>query len=131
LDFFKHINDRFGHLTGDIVLRETARRIRSVVRPYDSVGRYGGEEFIIVAPSCESGCSLGLAERIRNAVGSEAILTPDGPVVVTLSVGAAAVSGVDIPTPDSLIRAADISLYQAKQEGRNTSRMTGGRGEEA
>ncbi len=123
LDFFKHINDRYGHLAGDIVLREAARRLRSVLRPYDSVGRYGGEEFIVVVPACDGSDSLGLAERIRGAVGSTPISTPDGVVAVTLSVGVAVARGTEIPAADALIRAADMALYRAKQEGRNCSRM--------
>ncbi len=123
LDFFKHINDRYGHLAGDIVLREAALRLRSVLRPYDSVGRYGGEEFIVVVPACEGSGSLGLAERIRGVVGSTPISTPDGVVAVTLSVGVAVARGAEIPAADALIRAADMALYRAKQEGRNCSRM--------
>jgi two-component system cell cycle response regulator len=123
LDFFKHINDRFGHQAGDIVLREVARRMRSVLRPYDAVGRYGGEEFIVVVPACEGASSLSLAERIRAEISSNPILTPEEPVSVTVSLGVATVSNGTVPAPDLLIRAADLALYRAKQEGRNRSTM--------
>ncbi len=124
LDFFKHINDRLGHLAGDVVLREAARRMRLVVRPYDAVGRYGGEEFIVVVPACKRDCSLSLAERVRAAINANPILTPEGPVTVGVSLGVAAVSDGTIPPADLLVRSADLALYRAKQEGRNRAMIS-------
>ncbi len=124
LDFFKHINDRLGHLAGDVVLREAARRMRLVVRPYDAVGRYGGEEFIVVVPACKRDCSLNLAERVRAAINANPILTPEGPVTVGVSLGVAAVSDGTIPPADLLVRSADLALYRAKQEGRNRAMIS-------
>ena len=72
LDHFKYVNDTYGHLAGDDVLREAAQRMMACVRPYDSVGRYGGEEFLIVVPSSDAMGTLGLAERIRRAIEAQA-----------------------------------------------------------
>lgn len=124
LDFFKHINDRLGHLAGDVVLREAARRMRLVVRPYDAVGRYGGEEFIVVVPACKRDCSLSLAERVRAAINANPIPTPEGPVTVGVSLGVASVSDGTIPPADLLVRSADLALYRAKQEGRNRAMIS-------
>ena len=68
LDHFKQVNDTYGHLAGDAVLREVAKRLSASVRPYDSVARYGGEEFLIVAPNCDPGSGLNLAQRLRSSL---------------------------------------------------------------
>jgi diguanylate cyclase (GGDEF)-like protein len=117
LDHFKRINDTYGHLSGDAVLREAASRMRSAVRPYDRIGRYGGEEFLLVLPDCEVSGALVLAERLRLAVAGEGIALAEGMVSVTMSIGTATsdMAG-DI---HSLIGAADAALYRAKNQGRN------------
>jgi two-component system, cell cycle response regulator len=116
LDHFKSINDTQGHLAGDAVLCEAARRLRSAARNYDSVGRYGGEEFLIVLPGCDAAGAAVQAERMRDAIGATPFLSQSQPVVVTASLGAACSSQC---APESLIHGADNALYEAKAEGRN------------
>lgn len=116
LDRFKSINDTHGHLVGDAVLREAARRLKSAARRYDSVGRYGGEEFLIVLPGCDASHAATQAERIREAIGATPLLAPAQPIPVTVSVGVSCSSHC---APESLVREADEALYEAKGEGRN------------
>jgi two-component system cell cycle response regulator len=117
LDQFKETNDRYGHVAGDIVLEETARRLRTSLRVSDSIGRYGGEEFVIVAPGCTANAAALLAERFRLSVASTAITVPDDSIFVTMSFGVAGTD--DMKTADALLRAADDALYRAKHSGRN------------
>jgi len=117
LDHFKNINDVYGHLAGDAVLREVAQRINAAVRTYDAVGRYGGEEFLVVLSGCEEE-PLRHAERIRALVGAEPVVTREGAISVTLSLGAA-ISGPHFPEMEDMLRAADAALYRAKRAGRN------------
>lgn len=117
LDHFKRVNDSFGHLAGDAVLLEIATRMRKVVRLYDAVGRYGGEEFLIVCPSCDPVQALHLAERLRAGIGEESVSIPSGKITLTVSVGMAV--GARSLDPNSLLRAADMALYRAKHRGRN------------
>jgi diguanylate cyclase (GGDEF)-like protein len=117
IDHFKDINDTRGHLVGDAVLRETAHRMLRSLRSYDSLGRYGGEEFLIVAPGCSLAEAAQLAERLRKSVGQIAIDSPACSLVVTLSFGVADISTG--PEPDGLLRAADVALYAAKKCGRD------------
>ncbi|HXX20334.1 MAG TPA: diguanylate cyclase [Candidatus Acidoferrum sp.] len=119
LDHFKHVNDTYGHLFGDAVLKETARRMISCVRPYDTVGRYGGEEFLIVAPTADSMGSLSLAERMREAIASNPIATASGAVNVTASFGVAASDSQEMIAPEVLLLRVDDALYRAKERGRN------------
>ena len=125
LDHFKRINDAYGHQVGDLVLQETANRIRSSLRPYDIVGRYGGEELLIILPGCDEGSAVNLAERIRLAVCDTAVETDEGPVRVSLSLGIALADGPIKADPDEVISRADNSLYQAKIAGRNRSMIAG------
>ena len=117
LDHFKAINDTHGHLAGDAVLREAASRMATSVRLYDSVGRYGGEEFLIVLPGCDASSTLNQADRIRACLSSQPADTSDGCIPVTMSLGVAAGSGED--QMEALLRAADAALYRAKRAGRN------------
>jgi diguanylate cyclase (GGDEF)-like protein len=119
LDHFKRINDSYGHLVGDAALRETGRRMYASVRPYDAIGRYGGEEFLIVVPGCNPPDALNAAERLRIAIGKEAMEIPGGRIDLTLSLGVTASGRAKNSDPDLLLRAADAALYQAKQAGRN------------
>jgi two-component system cell cycle response regulator len=123
LDDFKNVNDKYGHLSGDVVLREAAIRMKSSVRPYDTVGRYGGEEFLIVAPSCDAVGALGLAERIRKKIQSAAFSTDGGSMHVTASCGVAMSKGAKPPETQDLLHLADQALYRAKKEGRNCSKV--------
>jgi len=117
LDHFKHINDTYGHLAGDAVLREAARRMRDAIRPYDSIGRYGGEEFLLVLSNCDTIGAAAIAERLLQAVRKDTIVLAEATVSVTLSAGVAT-SGV-IQDPETLVGAADAALYRAKRGGRN------------
>jgi diguanylate cyclase (GGDEF)-like protein len=118
LDHFKRINDTYGHLAGDAVLKEAARRIQEAVRSYDAVGRYGGEEFLIILSSCEDDLDMvKQAERIRSRVSSSLVPTSEGEIEVTMSLGVA--SSSDYPEVEDMIRAADAALYRAKRAGRN------------
>src|SRR6187549_3915590 len=118
LDHFKVINDTYGHATGDIVLREAARRLKLGVRAYDSVGRLGGEEFIAVLPECEAKVGLQVAQRLCKLVSEAPVLTPAGKVSVTVSIGIASSDQFPNATAEDLMRAADSALYQAKHTGR-------------
>ena len=114
IDHFKAINDTHGHLAGDTVLREVAAAIKDSVRPYDSVGRYGGEEFLVIVPVADLTTTLAVAERIRNAIESRTRTA----IPVTASFGVAA-SGFPTLVPGALLRIADEALYRAKAKGRN------------
>ena len=117
IDHFKQINDTHGHLTGDDVLFEVATRIKSCVRSYDAVGRYGGEEFLIILPGCDESAALQVAEKIREAVCCTPIPMEGRGERVTISLGVNAMQ----PTisANTLLSAADSALYQAKRSGRN------------
>jgi two-component system cell cycle response regulator len=117
LDHFKKINDTHGHHAGDIVLRETARKMLQSVRAYDSVGRYGGEEFMVVAPGCDLTAAMEQAERLRQCVAAQPVIVDDVMIPTAMSVGVAA--SLDAPHPEELLRAADEALYLAKRSGRN------------
>jgi diguanylate cyclase (GGDEF)-like protein len=119
LDSFKQINDTHGHPTGDEVLRSVSSALRDSVRRYDSVGRYGGEEFLILLPGCDRSNALGHAERIRAAIARIAVDTPTGIVRPTMSLGVAVFDNHSAPDASALIKAADIALYRAKHGGRN------------
>ncbi|MBI3099924.1 MAG: diguanylate cyclase [Planctomycetes bacterium] len=120
LDHFKQINDTRGHAVGDAVLRIAARRLMPCLRPYDSIGRYGGEEFLVVLPGCGEADAVATAERLRNSLGATPIETSAGPVPVTLSLGvASSPAGETGAGEDDLLRASDDALYQAKNGGRN------------
>jgi diguanylate cyclase (GGDEF)-like protein len=131
IDLFKHVNDLYGHMAGDAVLREASKRIESHVRPYDSVGRIGGEEFLIVVPGCSAPDAGAMAERLRAAFCDAPMVTSDGELHVTLSLGVAAVDSEDETDADSMIRAADKALYKAKRGGRNKVEVFSGDHEEA
>ena len=116
LDRFKSINDTHGHLAGDAVLREAARRLKTAARRYDSVGRYGGEEFLVVLPGCDFEDACAQAERLRDSIAAAPFLAPSQLLNVTASLGVAC--SRDCP-PEVLVRGADDALYQAKAAGRN------------
>ncbi len=121
IDHFKKINDTYGHLTGDFVLKEVTQRIIQAVRGYDSVGRYGGEEFVIVLPGCTREQIEHGAERIRSAVDDSPIIANESTIFVTVSIGAA-VTGVErrgLISDTEILAAADSALYRAKKIGRN------------
>jgi two-component system cell cycle response regulator len=123
LDHFKSVNDTLGHAAGDEVLREAAVRLTAGVREYDAVGRYGGEEFLIVLPGCDATALRDRAEHILAAFRDRPFEAAGKPLRVTLSIGAASSSDWPELTPDSLVRAADGSLYQAKRDGRDRAEV--------
>lgn len=119
VDHFKLVNDNFGHLAGDAVLRELAKRIESSLRSYDSVGRYGGEEFIILTPGSDGAAVAELAERLRVSVADLPVRADEGEFHCTFSFGATALDGRDNLDLNSLIKEADEALLLAKNLGRN------------
>lgn len=123
LDHFKNINDTYGHLCGDQVLCEAARRIAACVRTYDTVGRYGGEEFLVVAPATDGAGALALAERIRQSIEQTPIETDAGPTRITTSCGVASNNCGNRISASGLLKLADDALYQAKALGRNRSEL--------
>lgn len=120
IDHFKRINDVHGHLAGDAVLREVATRLRSAVRADDAIGRYGGEEFLIVLNGCDARRLPERAEQIRRAV-SEGGSFMDGLATISVSIGAIAMGSDDAaPLPvEAILNLSDTALYQAKSGGRN------------
>ncbi|MGH9746559.1 MAG: GGDEF domain-containing response regulator [Candidatus Acidiferrales bacterium] len=119
IDHFKYVNDTYGHPAGDAVLAEAAQRIKSCIRPYDTVGRYGGEEFLIVLPATDALGAVGVAERIRAAVEAEPIVTSSGKIAITVSMGVAVSSNETSVEAEALLQRADEALYRAKEHGRN------------
>ncbi|HSQ92559.1 MAG TPA: sensor domain-containing diguanylate cyclase, partial [Nitrospiraceae bacterium] len=119
LDHFKHVNDTYGHLIGDVVLREAAKRLRETARDYDHVGRIGGEEFLIVVPNCDLEALRECSERFRSSISDWPFPTSSGPLVVTVSIGATVWSSEHPLSPDLLRRMADYALYRVKSQGRN------------
>jgi diguanylate cyclase (GGDEF)-like protein/PAS domain S-box-containing protein len=118
VDHFKKINDQYGHIMGDAVLKEVASRMVSGVRPYDSVGRYGGEEFIIVAPGCDLEKARLLAERLCSDFSSNPVETSGRSFDITISFGVMSFQGQDEWDVNFVVQAADEALYRAKRRGR-------------
>jgi diguanylate cyclase (GGDEF)-like protein len=114
IDNFKHINDTYGHLVGDKVLKAISHGIRNTIRAYDILGRYGGEEFLIIMPDTTLEAATGLAERIRIHVKEEKV----NDAVVTLSLGVVSIEESD-RSLDDIIRRADQNLYRAKKTGKD------------
>jgi two-component system cell cycle response regulator len=123
LDHFKNVNDRYGHLVGDEVLREIALRLLGLVRSYDFVGRYGGEEFLIVLNNCNSSEATARAEQIRSRIASQPVQTKGGALSITMSLGVLASEDWDLYLAEEVLSEADVALYKAKAEGRNCVRL--------
>jgi len=117
VDHFKKINDHYGHGTGDAALVAVVQRISAMLRPYDVIGRYGGEEFLIIAPGCDLHLTQKLAERIRVAVCDEPVDFGNETSTITISLGATL--GTAESDPEFLVAMADAAMYQAKRNGRN------------
>lgn len=118
IDEFKQVNDTHGHAVGDEVLRDVADRLRQALREVDVLGRYGGEEFIILLPETDLRGADDMAERLRRAVAAAPIVTSAGPISVTISLGVTAVSP-EVADFAALLQRIDTFLYAAKQRGRN------------
>jgi two-component system, cell cycle response regulator len=119
LDRFKQVNDTYGHPTGDVILYETGRILRDSAREIDMVGRYGGEEFIVILPGTDEEAAAQFAERVRQAVAEHVFRDEATEVKMTVSAGVASFPGDGAPYPEALIREADGALYGAKEGGRN------------
>lgn len=120
IDHFKQVNDRHGHLAGDIVLQSVARTLESCVRPMDTVARYGGEEFAIVLPACQFGFGRVIAERVRRAIEATPVrISPSLTLNVTVSIGGAFALQWIRSTTALWADRADAELYKAKLGGRN------------
>jgi two-component system cell cycle response regulator len=119
LDRFKNVNDSFGHFAGDALLREFSRRMSASMRSYDSIGRYGGEEFLIVLPGCDESCSARQGGRLQMVLANEPMIIGDASLTITGSFGATSWRPGLPAQAEHLIRIADNALYMAKNQGRN------------
>jgi diguanylate cyclase (GGDEF)-like protein len=117
IDFFKYINDIYGHDMGDTSLKTIAKVLTESVRPYDTVARWGGEEFLILFPAANEMQAVELAERIRRRVETEKNISGDKSFIITLTLGVSVIRPDD--TMDTLIKRADMALYHGKNKGRN------------
>ena len=121
IDHFKKINDTYGHFVGDAVLREAAARLRGNMRTYDQVGRYGGEEFLVVLPNCDMEQATHQADRMRERLYEHAMIVDGTEIQVSASFGVTVTDGSE-RSPDLFVRVADEALYRAKAAGRNCVR---------
>jgi two-component system cell cycle response regulator len=119
IDQFKRVNDALGVAAGDDVLKEIARRLTLDLRPYDVVGRYGGEEFLVILPGCDLEAGARRADSIRNRVGKDRITTTFGEAAATISMGVTASTEKRDRPASEFLREADLSLSAAKKKGRN------------
>jgi diguanylate cyclase (GGDEF)-like protein len=119
IDHFKNVNDSFGHLYGDEALKEISRRLRSKMRVYDGIGRYGGEEFLLVLPGCDLAVTLERGNQLREYVASKPVVAAGGKQVITMSMGVVVSGGSEAIDVEALLARADAGLYAAKQKGRN------------
>jgi two-component system cell cycle response regulator len=117
LDHFKQVNDTYGHIAGDYVLKEVAGAVRSRLRPDDVIARYGGEEFAVLLPETELKGAGIIAEELRKLVGERVFEFEGERIPVTISIGCTQLRGEDDPI--KLVKAADVKLYEAKRSGRN------------
>jgi two-component system cell cycle response regulator len=123
VDHFKDINDSRGHRIGDEVLREVARRLLASVRSYDYVGRYGGEEFLVILNNCDALSAPGRAEEMRRAISDLPIPTEAGPLTITTSIGVHQTENWGYRSVETLLHEVDAALYAAKAAGRNCVRF--------
>jgi diguanylate cyclase (GGDEF)-like protein len=123
LDHFKKFNDQYGHLIGDLVLQEFAQRSKSAVREIDLIGRYGGEELVVLLPETDSDTAMQVAERLRRSVEQPSIKISDRELHITVSIGASR-KDENTPTLETLIARADQAMYIAKYRGRNQVAMS-------
>ncbi len=120
LDRFKSVNDTYGHVAGDQVLREAGKRLRDSMRSYDAIGRYGGEEFLILLPGCDEEAAVEQAERMRSVLAEAPVMIGDDVAyAMTGSFGVTSVVPEPTTSSEQLIKKADQALYRAKDNGRN------------
>lgn len=119
LDHFKKVNDTLGHLAGDAVLKEVSKRMHGNIRVYDGIGRYGGEEFLVVFPGCEFKIAMRRGEDLRRLISEKPIVALGHKVTVTGSFGVAVAEPGSDMNVEALLQRADQSLYEAKRKGRN------------
>jgi len=119
IDHFKRINDRYGHLIGDAVLVEVADRLKNAIRPYDRIGRYGGDEILIVLPNCTNKEAKNIAKRLYDSVANEKIPTKVGSLRINISIGCASNEKFLQVSKMELIQASDNALLLAKKKGRD------------
>ena len=119
IDHFKQVNDEYGHQAGDVVLRRVAERLNDSIRRYDEVGRYGGEEFLIVLPGCSLAKAFDVSERARQRIEQAPVRVGSLRVPVTISIGVTVFENDDLTNLERLIHRADSAMYQAKRAGRN------------
>lgn len=119
LDYFKRINDTYGHQAGDAVLTKVAARLRGCIRPQEALGRYGGEEFLVVLPDAAGEVAMAIAERMRQAVASQQETVNGAELRLTISAGVASTDQFPQASAEELISRADGALYAAKDAGRN------------
>ena len=124
VDHFKLVNDTLGHVVGDEVLIEIANRLLAAVRSYDFVGRYGGEEFLVVLNNCDPAFAPGRAEEIRKSISNLVIQTAKGPLTLTMSLGLLLSSEWGKKPIEELLHEVDIALYEAKAAGRDCLRIS-------
>jgi len=117
IDFFKKVNDEYGHHTGDVVLKETAQVIKGCIRDIDTVARWGGEEFVVLLPETKKDEALGVATRICETIAGHSFSQIERQI--TVSIGLAGVPDPSIDTAEKLIHASDLAMYEAKSKGRN------------
>jgi diguanylate cyclase (GGDEF)-like protein len=120
IDHFKQINDVHGHLVGDEVLQQVSARLQELVRPYDGVGRYGGEEFLVVLGGCSAADLKKRAEEVREGISLIPFHSKNGPIPISVSIGAVTIEDWNRSTPiEPFLKEADTALYRAKEAGRN------------
>ncbi len=124
LDHFKNVNDTFGHVAGDAVLVEIVQRMKNNIRPYDAIGRYGGEEFLLVLPGCALDEAKQIAIRILKNIQEHPVLFQGKAINVTVSLGLAFHKTGEHTELIDIVQVADSALYQAKQNGRNRLEIT-------
>jgi diguanylate cyclase (GGDEF)-like protein len=119
IDHFKNVNDTLGHLSGDQALREIGRRLQSQLRVYDGVGRYGGEEFLMILPNCDLPNTMLRANELRKIIASTPVLCSGVERAITMSMGVAVSTYDGRNELEALLNQADAGLYAAKEKGRN------------
>ena len=125
IDHFKKVNDNHGHQVGDVVLKELARRLKNISRPYDVLGRYGGEEFLIGFISEDNKAAFDVAERIRESISEKPFVVKNLALPITISLGLASYNPAKQKRAkirnilEELIKKSDAALYEAKRRGRN------------